>query len=72
MKKIKEKTRSACDPYGFLVFGAYGEASADVHALLRVAADELAEQQWRLAGARTKNEMRAYLISKATTPDGYV
>ena len=32
-----------------LAFGAYGEASPDVHALLTVAADGLAARQWRLA-----------------------
>ena len=48
-----------------LVFGAYGEASADVHALLALAATAQAEQLWRAAGARTATEMRAFLISKA-------
>ena len=48
-----------------LVFGQYGEASADVHDLIRVAAGEMAQQQWRLAGARTACEMRAFLVSRA-------
>ena len=48
-----------------LVWGAYGEASADVHDLISIAADGLAEQQWRLAGARTASEMRSFLVSRA-------
>ena len=48
-----------------LVFGQYGEASADVHDLIGVAADEMAQQQWRLAGARTACEMRSFLVSRA-------
>ena len=48
-----------------LVFGQYGEASADVHDLIRTAADQIAEQQWRLAGARSASEMRSFVISRA-------
>ena len=48
-----------------LVFGAYGEASADVHDLLSVAADALAAQLWRLAGARGAKELRSFVISQA-------
>jgi hypothetical protein len=48
-----------------LVFGAYGEASADVHDLIRIAAEALARQRWRLAGARTPSEMRSFLVSQA-------
>ena len=47
-----------------LVFGAYGEASADVHMLISIAADAISEEQWRLAGARSPTEMRSYLISR--------
>ena len=47
-----------------LVFGAYGEASTDVHTLLDIAADEMAEQQWRLAGARSATEMRSFIVSR--------
>jgi hypothetical protein len=47
-----------------LIYGAYGEASADVHALLSMAAEAQAEQLWRAAGARTASEMRAILISR--------
>ena len=48
-----------------LVFGHYGEASADVHDLLRLAADALAEDQWRLLGARSQRELRGFLISRS-------
>ena len=47
-----------------LVFGAYGEASADVHTLLGMAAEAQAEELWREAGARTASEMRAILIGR--------
>ena len=48
-----------------LVFGAYGEASADVHDLISACADQMAQRQWQLAGARTATEMRAFLVSRA-------
>ena len=47
-----------------LVFGAYGEASADVHDLIAVAATARATQLWRAAGARTAAEMRAMLMGQ--------
>ena len=46
-----------------LAFGAYGEASPDVHALLTVAADGLAARQWRDMGARTQEEARSFIVS---------
>ena len=46
-----------------LVFGAYSEASADVHDVLAVAATESARTRWEAAGARSIGEYRAYLIS---------
>jgi hypothetical protein len=48
-----------------LVYGAYGEASADVHALLAMAAREMAERSWRLMGARSASEMRSLMVSMA-------
>jgi hypothetical protein len=42
-----------------LAFGAYGEASPDVHALLTVAADGLAARQWRDMGAHAAALYRA-------------
>ena len=47
-----------------LVYGAYGEASDDVHALIDIAATKLAEQQWRVAGARSASEMRSFIKSR--------
>lgn len=46
-----------------LVFGQYGEASADVHDLISIGADACAQHQWRLAGARSESEMRGFLVS---------
>ena len=45
------------------MFGAYGEASPDVHALLTVAADGLAARQWGDMGARTQEEARSFIVS---------
>ena len=47
-----------------LVYGAYGEGSADVHALIAKAAEARAAILWREAGARTETEMRAFLIGQ--------
>jgi len=47
-----------------LVFGGYGEGSADVHDLLSVAADEIAAREWRQAGARTLGEYRSCVIDR--------
>ena len=47
-----------------LVCGAYGEGSADVHALIAKAAEARAAILWREAGARTETEMRAFLIGQ--------
>ena len=60
---IEDRLRWHTETRG-LVFGGYGEASTDVHTLISVAADELAEQQWRLAGARSATEMRAFTIGR--------
>ena len=46
---ILDRLRSFGQTRG-LAFGAYGEASPDVHALLTVAADGLAARQWRDIG----------------------
>ena len=44
-----------------LVFGAYGEASDDVHDLIDVAAETKARRLWRQAGARSQKEYQGYL-----------
>jgi len=46
-----------------LVVGQYGEASEDVHGIADAVAEALAGQRWRLMGARTQTEARAYFIS---------
>ena len=68
---IEDRLRSHTETRG-LVFGAYGEASTDVHTLLRIAADAQAEQQWQLAGARSATEMRAFLIGRLRRRMGLV
>ena len=47
-----------------LVFGHYGEASADVHTLLTLAARQLAQRRWQLAGARSADEMYGFLVGQ--------
>ena len=44
-----------------LVFGAYGEASDDVHDLIDIAAETKARRLWRQAGARSQKEYQGYL-----------
>ena len=46
----------AYPPVRALVFGAYGEASSDVHTLLRVAATGAASRNWAKMGARSAAE----------------
>ena len=45
------------------VFGQYGEASIDVHSLVRVAARECARRKWRGMGARSQNEAYAFFVA---------
>ena len=59
---ILDRLRSFGETHG-LAFGAYGEASPDVHALLTVAADGLAARQWGDMGARTQEEARSFIVS---------
>ena len=42
-----------------LVFGQYGEASSDVHALLSLAAEGHASRHWRELGCRSREEARS-------------
>lgn len=46
-----------------LVFGAYGEASPSVHALISQFADRGASQ-WRTMGARSASEARGFLVGR--------
>ena len=61
---IEQRLRSFTTVRG-LVFGQYGEASADVHDLITTAADQLAQHRWQLAGARSATEMRSFLVSRS-------
>ena len=47
-----------------LVCGNYGECSPDVHELLAIIADGLAARRWRLMGARSATEARAFFIAR--------
>lgn len=60
---IEDRLRSFTDVRG-LVFGAYGEASRDVHLLLGVCATEIAKKCWREMGARTQDEARGFIIGQ--------
>ena len=60
---IENRLRAFGDTRG-LVYGAYGEASDDVHALIAIAAAKLAGQQWRAAGARSAAEMLSFVKSR--------
>ena len=42
------------------VWGAYAEASDDVHQLADVVAGEMARREWRVRGARSEAEARSY------------
>ena len=46
-----------------LVFGAFGEASADVHALLKVVADECSSREWVAMGARDPDDAKTSISS---------
>jgi hypothetical protein len=50
-------------PARALVFGAYGEASEDVHTLLRVASERAADGQWARLGARSRANAVGYFAS---------
>ena len=50
----------AIAPVRPLVFGQYGEASPDVHAVISVAAEAAARAGWARMGARTEAEARGF------------
>ena len=52
----------AYTPVRGLVFGAYGEASPDVHSLLYAAADQAARTQWARLGARSHAEAHGSFV----------
>jgi len=47
-----------------MVWGAYGEASDDVHQLLDYVVDAEATRSWRQLGARSRAEARSYLMCR--------
>ena len=57
-------------PFALCNDGVYGGEvlclayKKDVHDLITTAADAIAEKQWELAGARSRREMRGFLISR--------
>ena len=53
----------AFPPVRALVFGAYGEASSDVHTLLHMAAEAMAHRYWKRMGARTLAEALGIFVS---------
>ena len=46
-----------------LVWGAYSEASADVHALLSETATSISEREWGMMGSRSRSEARGMIVS---------
>ena len=46
-----------------LVFGNYSEASPDVHSLLTIAAEAMAQRRWQSMGARSADEARSFIVS---------
>ena len=58
---ILDRLRSFTQVRG-LVFGNYGEASPDVHALVELAARGIAAKRWRRDGARSEAEARSYWV----------
>ena len=45
------------------VVGHFGECSPDIHHLVELAAEGMAESRWRLMGARSEAEARAYFLT---------
>ena len=68
---IEDRLKSFTEVRG-LVFGAYGEASRDVHLLLGVCATEIAKKRWREMGARTLEEARGFIIGQLRRRIGLV
>ena len=60
---IEDRLRSFTAVRG-LVFGAYGEASDDVHFLVRHAAEAIAGRVWQTHGARSEAEMLGMLSAQ--------
>ena len=59
---IQDRLRSF-SPTRALVFGSYGEGSADVHALIAAAASAQAGRVWRRWGSRSESEARGIVTA---------
>jgi hypothetical protein len=59
-KQCEQRLRAFSETRG-LIFGAYGEASPDVHDLIAVASEAKARRLWRQAGARSQKEYQGYV-----------
>ena len=46
-----------------LVFGNYAEVSPDVHSLVSIAAEAMAQRRWQGMGARSAEEARSFIVS---------
>ena len=47
-----------------LVFGAYAEASPDVHEFIDICAERMSQRAWRGLGARSASEAKSYFASR--------
>ena len=54
----------ALGPLRALVFGNFGEVSVDVHRLLELAADLVAQHSWRFYGARSAGEVKSFVLER--------
>ena len=50
-------------PVRGLVAGQYSEVSPDVHTLIKISAQGIADKQWRVLGARSAKEARGFVTS---------
>lgn len=53
----------AFPPVRGMVFGAYGEASKDIHTILHVAAEARARRDWKTMGSRNLAEALSVVVS---------
>ena len=49
-----------------LVAGQYSEVSPDVHTLIKISAQGIADKQWRVLGAPSAKEVRGFVTSAIT------
>ena len=63
-----EQLRTFTRVRGLVADHLYCECSPDVHELLAITADGLAERRWRLMGARSATEARPFFIARLRRP----